>query len=192
MGRSRRFNIDEAIAIATKLFWEKGYEGISLAELTSAMGINPPSFYVAFESKAALFRIVLDRYRGQYLGFAAKALEESTARAVAERLLLGYTDMLASPGHPPGCLAMNSAWSADSDGIRDELREWRQYRKKTLRKRFQMAIAEGDLPLARARKLWRNTSWWSLGSWLSKVRAVQVVENSGESPRLPCKTGRTR
>jgi AcrR family transcriptional regulator len=146
MGRSRKFNIDEAIAIATKLFWEKGYEGTSLAELTSAMGINPPSFYAAFESKGALFRIVLDRYRGQYLGFAAKALEEPTARAVAERLLLGYADMLASPGHPPGCLAMNSAWSADSDGIRDELREWRQYRKKTLRKRFQMAIAEGDLP----------------------------------------------
>jgi AcrR family transcriptional regulator len=80
MGRSRKFNIDEAIAIATKLFWEKGYEGTSLAELTSAMGINPPSFYAAFESKAALFRIVLDRYRGQYLGFAAKALEEPTAR----------------------------------------------------------------------------------------------------------------
>jgi AcrR family transcriptional regulator len=146
MGRSRRFNIDEAIAIATKLFWQKGYEGTSVAELTSAMGINPPSFYAAFESKAALFRIALDRYRGEYLGFAAKALEEPTARGVAERLLLGYADMLASPGHPPGCLAMNSAWSADSDGIRDELRAWRQYRKKNLRKRFQMAIAEGDLP----------------------------------------------
>jgi AcrR family transcriptional regulator len=146
MGRVREFNIDEAVAIAMKLFWEKGYEGTSLAELTSAMGINPPSFYVAFKSKAALFRIALDRYRSEYLGFAAKALEAPTARAVGERLLLGYADMLSSPGHPPGCLAMNSAWSADSDGIRDELREWRQYRKKTLRKRFQKAIAEGDLP----------------------------------------------
>src|ERR1700722_11086503 len=145
MGRLREFDVDEAIAIAAKLFWEKGYEGTSLAELTSAMGINPPSFYVAFESKAALFRIVLERYRKDYLGFAAKALGELTARAVAERLLFGYADMLASPGHPPGCLAMNSAWSADSDGIRDELREWREYRKKTLRKRFKKAIAEGDL-----------------------------------------------
>jgi AcrR family transcriptional regulator len=146
MGRLREFDVDEAIAIATKLFWEKGYEGTSLAELTSAMGINPPSFYVAFKSKAALFRIALERYRKDYLGFAAKALEEQTARAVAERLLFGYADMLASPGHPPGCLAMNSAWSADSDGIRDELREWREYRRKTLRRRFQKAIAEGDLP----------------------------------------------
>jgi AcrR family transcriptional regulator len=146
MGRLREFDVDEAIAIATKLFWEKGYEGTSLAELTSAMGINPPSFYVAFKSKAALFRIALERYRKDYLGFAAKALEELTARAVAEQLLFGYADMLASPGHPPGCLAMNSAWSADSDGIRDELREWREYRRKTLRRRFQQAIAEGDLP----------------------------------------------
>jgi AcrR family transcriptional regulator len=146
MGRLREFDVDEAIAIATKLFWEKGYEGTSLAELTSAMGINPPSFYVAFKSKAALFRIALERYRKDYLGFAAKAIEEQTARAVAERLLFGYADMLASPGHPPGCLAMKSAWSADSDGIRDELREWREYRRKTLRRRFQQAIAEGDLP----------------------------------------------
>jgi AcrR family transcriptional regulator len=146
MGRLREFDVDEAIAIATKLFWEKGYEGTSLAELTSAMGINPPSFYAAFESKAALFRITLERYRKDYLGFATKALEEPTARAVAERLLFGYADMLSSPGHPPGCLAMNSAWSADSDGIRDELREWREYRKKTLRRRFQKAIAEGELP----------------------------------------------
>ena len=107
------------------------------------MGINPPSFYVAFKSKAALFRIALERYRKDYLGFAAKALEELTARAVAERLLFGYADMLASPGHPPGCLAMNSAWSADSDGIRDELREWREYRRKTLRRRFQRT--EGQL-----------------------------------------------
>jgi AcrR family transcriptional regulator len=146
MGRLREFDVDEAIAIATKLFWEKGYEGTSLAELTSTMGINPPSFYVAFKSKAALFRIVLERYRKEYLGFAAEALQQPTAQAVAERLLFGYADMLASPAHPPGCLAMNSAWSADSDGIRDELREWREYRKKTLRKRFQRAIAEGDLP----------------------------------------------
>ena len=146
MGRLRQFDVDEAISLATTLFWEKGYEGTSLADLTSVMGINPPSFYVAFKSKAALFRTVLDRYRKEYLGFAAKALEEPTARAVAEQLLLGYADMLASPGHPPGCLAMNSAWSADSDGIRDELKEWREYRKKTLRKRFQRAIAEGDLP----------------------------------------------
>ena len=146
IGRLREFDVDEAIVIATKLFWEKGYEGTSLAELTSAMGINPPSFYAAFESKAALFRITLERYRKDYLGFATKALEEPTARAVAERLLFGYADMLSSPGHPPGCLAMNSAWSADSDGIRDELREWREYRKKTLRRRFQKAIAEGELP----------------------------------------------
>jgi AcrR family transcriptional regulator len=146
MGRLRQFNIEEAITAATTLFWQKGYEGTSLAELTSTMGINPPSFYAAFKSKAALFRIALERYRKEYLGFAAKALEEPTARAVAERLLFGYADMLASPGHPPGCLAMNSAWSADSDGIRDELREWRAYRKKTLRKRLQKAIDEGDLP----------------------------------------------
>jgi AcrR family transcriptional regulator len=176
MGRLREFDVDEAIAIATKLFWEKGYEGTSLAELTSSMGINPPSFYVAFKSKAALFRIALERYRKDYLGFAAKALEEPTARAVAERLLFGYADMLASPGHPPGCLAMNSAWSADSDGIRDELKEWREYRKKTLRKRFQKAIVEGDLPA--------GTNAEALAQYVMVVSWGLALEGqSGSSPR---------
>jgi AcrR family transcriptional regulator len=146
MGRTREFDVDAALEIAAKLFWEKGYEGTSLADLTSSMGINPPSFYGAFKSKAALFRLVLQRYREQYLGFAAKALEETSAKAVAKRFLFGYAELLSSPDHPPGCLAMNSAWVADSDGIREELKEHREYRKATLRKRFQRAIAEGDLP----------------------------------------------
>jgi AcrR family transcriptional regulator len=175
VGRLRQFDIDEAISLATTLFWEKGYEGTSLADLISAMAINPPSFYVAFKSKAALFRTVLDRYRAEYLGFAAKALEELTARAVAERLLLGYADMLASPSHPPGCLAMNSAWSADSDGIRDELKEWREYRKKTLRKRFQRAIAEGDLPA--------DTSAEALAQYVMVVAWGLALEGQSGSSR---------
>ena len=48
MGRLREFDVDEAIAIATKLFWHKGYESTSLAELTSAMGINPPQLLRRF------------------------------------------------------------------------------------------------------------------------------------------------
>lgn len=176
MGRTREFDVDTALEVAAKLFWEKGYEGTSLAELTSGMGINPPSFYIAFKSKAALFRLVLERYRKQYLGFAAQALEETTARAVAEHLLFGYADLLASPDHPPGCLAMNSAWVADGDGIREELKEHRELRKKTLRKRFQRAISEGDLPA--------GTSAEALANYVMVVAWGMALEGqSGASRR---------
>jgi len=61
-GRPRQFDPDEAIAIAQRLFHEKGYDAVSVADLTRTLGINPPSFYAAFGSKAALYARILDRY----------------------------------------------------------------------------------------------------------------------------------
>ena len=61
-GRPRRFDPDEAVATAQRLFHEKGYDAVSVADLTKALGINPPSFYAAFGSKAGLYARILDRY----------------------------------------------------------------------------------------------------------------------------------
>jgi len=61
-GRPRSFDRDGAIATAMRLFWRHGYEGVSLAMLTEAIGIAPPSLYAAFGSKTGLYREVLDRY----------------------------------------------------------------------------------------------------------------------------------
>lgn len=61
-GRPRRFNPDEAVATAQRLFHAKGYDAVSVADLTKALGINPPSFYAAFGSKAGLYARILDRY----------------------------------------------------------------------------------------------------------------------------------
>ena len=51
------------------LFWERGYEGTSMADLTQAMGLNPSSIYAAFGDKHALFQLAVKRYmeiRAQY------------------------------------------------------------------------------------------------------------------------------
>ena len=58
MARTRVFEVDQAIEIATDMFWRNGYERTSLSDLTTAMGITPPSFYFAFGSKEGLFRKV--------------------------------------------------------------------------------------------------------------------------------------
>ena len=63
-GRPRGFDPDEAVAVAQRLFHARGYDAVSVADLTEALGINPPSFYAAFGSKAGLYARVLDRWAG--------------------------------------------------------------------------------------------------------------------------------
>jgi TetR/AcrR family transcriptional repressor for divergent bdcA len=63
-GRPRRFDPEEAVAVAQQLFHARGYDAVSVADVTAALGINPPSFYAAFGSKAGLYARVLERYNG--------------------------------------------------------------------------------------------------------------------------------
>lgn len=61
-GRPRKFDPDQAVATAQELFHAQGYDNVSVADLTNAMGIKPPSFYAAFGNKTGLYSRVLDRY----------------------------------------------------------------------------------------------------------------------------------
>ena len=63
-GRPRRFDPDAAVATAQQLFHARGYDAVSVADVTDALGINPPSFYAAFGSKAGLYQRVLDHWTG--------------------------------------------------------------------------------------------------------------------------------
>src|ERR1700753_313810 len=101
VGRARGFHIDSAIAVATDLFWQQGYERTSLADLTKAMGITPPSFYFAFGSKEGLFRRVLEQYRLSRLGDAEEALDCAPAREAAEQMLLRLAELYTDPTRPP-------------------------------------------------------------------------------------------
>ncbi len=61
-GRPRRFDPEEAVATAQHLFHACGYDAVSVADVTDALGINPPSFYAAFGNKAGLYTRVLDHW----------------------------------------------------------------------------------------------------------------------------------
>jgi AcrR family transcriptional regulator len=147
-GRPREFDIDEALNRALQVFWHKGYEGATLADLTRAMGINRPSLYAAFGSKEALFRKVLDHYAEGPAAFVSEALIEPTARAVAERLLSGAIDLLTAPGNPQGCLLVQGALACGeaAESVRRELVARRVAVEAAVRQRFERALQDGDLP----------------------------------------------
>jgi AcrR family transcriptional regulator len=147
IGRPRSFDVDKAIGAAMQVFWQKGYEGASLTDLTEAMGINRPSLYAAFGDKEALFRKALDRYVKEREAYVESALKEPSAREVVETLLMGAAELMGDPRHPSGCLMVQSALVCDdnSDCIRQELVSRRLATESAVRKRFDRARADGDL-----------------------------------------------
>src|SRR5215211_2354422 len=63
MARSKSFDQDAVLDRAAELFWERGYEGTSMADLEAHLGLGRQSLYNAFGDKQALFLKALERYR---------------------------------------------------------------------------------------------------------------------------------
>ncbi|WP_063048548.1 TetR/AcrR family transcriptional regulator [Nocardia arthritidis] len=146
-GRPRGFDIDSALDRALEVFWRYGYEGAALSDLTAAMGINRPSLYAAFGSKAELFDRVLQRYADGPGHYVAEALARPTARAVAAAFLQGAIGL--TTGHDsPGCLSVRSvqACGPEAEHSRKAAIAVRLASEAALRRRLERARADGDLP----------------------------------------------
>jgi AcrR family transcriptional regulator len=158
MGRPREFDKERVLDEAMEVFWRHGYEGTTIAELTAAMGINPPSLYAAFGSKEGLLKAALDHYSAKRAEFMCQVLAAPTARKVVELLLLRIADLQTDPANPPGCLlvAGGLACGAGAKNVPFELASRRAQTEEQLRDRFVRAKNEGDLaaeadPVALAR-----------------------------------------
>ncbi|MCK1735380.1 TetR/AcrR family transcriptional regulator [Bradyrhizobium sp. 138] len=147
MGRPREFDADIALDQAMEVFWRHGYEGATIAQLTEAMGINPPSLYACFGNKEGLLKAALDRYTKLRGFWMDEVVAAPTARAVAERMLMGIADKQTDPANPPGCLLVQGgiACGTGSENVPFELAARRAQNEDQLRDRFIRAKAEGDL-----------------------------------------------
>jgi AcrR family transcriptional regulator len=148
-GRPRTFCTTQALDAAMQVFWRKGYEGASMVDLTTAIGINSPSLYSAFGSKEGLFKAVLERYDERRREFMDGILSAPTAHETARLFLHGVADFAADTGGgktPPGCLLLQSGLTCGDSVIPDELMRHRAEKEAALRDRFERSRAEGDLP----------------------------------------------
>lgn len=149
-GRPRAFDREAALARATRLFWQKGYEATSIADLTEVMGIGAPSLYAAFGSKEALYREALRHYGDHYDtlvwgGFRAAGSARDAVQAYLLDSAAALTGSVAD--NPLGCMVTLS--SAGSDGASDlgeTMRAARRAGYERLAARLARAVAEGELP----------------------------------------------
>jgi len=147
-GRPRSFDRDQALRLAMQVFWNKGYEGTTMADLTAAIGVKAPSLYAAFGDKNALFREAVEFYSSTTAIGPMQALQ--AGRGVREDLcnmLQASVAMFADPANGKGCMVVTSAINCAPENRvhADELTVRRQRKRSELLKRFDQAQVQQEL-----------------------------------------------
>lgn len=156
-GRPLKFEQNVVLEMALAQFWAHGFEGTSISDLSSAMGIHRPSLYAAFGNKAALFKSCVTHYLSTELNFIEETLKTAPL-LIAIDALLEREIALIENGR--GCFLVQAAISCreENDEIKALLNEHRKTLEGKLRRRVQMAqmkkeVASTDSPAAIAKYL---------------------------------------
>ena len=110
MGRTREFDMDQALDAAISTFWTQGYEATSMTDLMEATGLHKGSLYKAFEDKHDIFMKSLGRYLDGAYEHMQSVLAASESPLAGLRAWLNGVVLLCR--HQPvqrGCLALNAA-----------------------------------------------------------------------------------
>ncbi|MET0449219.1 MAG: TetR/AcrR family transcriptional regulator [Aeromicrobium sp.] len=135
-GRPRGFDRDAALAAAVEQFWRTGYDETSIATLTSAMGITPPSLYAAFGDKESLFEEASALYFRRTCEGIDEAATRPTAREAITVMLDGTARAHTAADTPLGCLMLTEP----------RLAAQREVLHGRLTDRIARGVADGDLP----------------------------------------------
>lgn len=179
MARPREFDLDQALEKARDAFWAHGYEGTSIADLVSALGIASARIYAAFGSKEELFREAVRLYETNEGGFVARALkEEPTAQQALARILREAVNVYTGPGRPHGCMVVSAATNcaAENDEVRNFLADVRRKQTASIIERLRQGVSEGELK--------PDTDTQALGDYFTAVmHGISVQARDGVSRR---------
>ncbi|GAA5184606.1 TetR/AcrR family transcriptional regulator [Rugosimonospora acidiphila] len=110
MARTKEFDPDTALGDALDLFWERGYEATSMADLVERLGIARASIYATFGGKRELYLKALDRYSELTDPTLLTELSGPGPALPAVRALIRrYADQAAQDDRKRGCFVVNTA-----------------------------------------------------------------------------------
>ncbi|HHL32328.1 MAG TPA: TetR/AcrR family transcriptional regulator [Oceanospirillales bacterium] len=123
-GRKRLFDVNETLEKAMLIFWENGFSGTSLTDLTSGLGINKPSLYAAFGNKEQLYSAALNYYLNNFSSPRYAKLTEPKEDDLKTRLhslLYNLAQRITDTKTPKGCLFVNSSCESGGNGMPDSI-----------------------------------------------------------------------
>jgi TetR/AcrR family transcriptional regulator, copper-responsive repressor len=147
-GRPRLLDRDVGLDVAARLFWEHGYEGTSIADLTEAMGIPPPSLYATYGSKEDLYRQAVDHISERENKAALEALGgKLPARDAIAFYLHDAAARFTATGRPRGCMVSTAVLqhAEKSESVAQLVSARRELGLQTIKARFDRAVSEGEL-----------------------------------------------
>jgi AcrR family transcriptional regulator len=150
-GRPREFDRDQALQKAMYLFWSRGYETTSMADLRAALGITQASLYAAFGGKEQLFRETVELYRQTAARGTTEALAiETSSRAAIHAMLQAAVDAFSAPGAPGGCLLILGATNCavENRAVQEYLLSIRRQISQSILERLKQGQDKGDVPKA--------------------------------------------
>lgn len=148
-GRPRILDREIGLEAAARLFWERGYEGTSIADLTRAMGVTPPSLYAMFGSKEELYRQALDHTIERESKRRCEALQgEMSAYDALAFYLYDVAQGITDPENPSGCIISTAVLqhAEENETVARDVAARREMAIQFIKARFERAVCEGELP----------------------------------------------
>lgn len=186
MARPREFDRDEVLEQALQLFWSRGYEVTSMADLVEHLGVGRQSLYDTFGDKRNLYLQALDRYKDVH-GLPMPLLDGRPLRVGLRLLLTSVVDWLFDVTDGRGCMLVHamSERGGDDDEIRTRFCANSAALIATLEARLRQARVDGELgphhdPRALARYLSNTLNGLQLSAraGLDRAALLQIVDVS--------------
>lgn len=180
-GRPRSFDPDEVLDKAMRVFWKRGFEGASLADLEEATCLTRPSLYAAFGDKESLFAKSLAHYvkTSDFCVLDDMADPAADPEAALRLLLSTIADFASCPTNPGGCFMVNCLvdTATGHDAARSVAQDAKNRRRADLTSLFKGAVERGVLK--------PGTDSVALADYfLAQIYALALMGRAGDSKEI--------